>query len=51
MGDALFAVLCSCGHNIRKILAHLRTLLRAIVAMIIAILIPLRTRQLTYAAA
>ena len=23
-GDAIFAVLCSCGHNIRKILAHLR---------------------------
>lgn len=23
-GDALFAVLCACGHNIRKILAHLR---------------------------
>ncbi len=22
-GDALFAVLCACGHNIRKILAHL----------------------------
>jgi IS5 family transposase len=24
LGDALFAVLCACGHNIRKILAHLR---------------------------
>jgi transposase, IS5 family len=24
IGDALFAVLCACGHNIRKILAHLR---------------------------
>jgi hypothetical protein len=23
-GDAVFAVLCACGHNIRKILAHLR---------------------------
>jgi IS5 family transposase len=25
-GDTLFAVLCGCGHNIRKILAHLRAL-------------------------
>lgn len=24
IGDAIFAVLCACGHNIRKILAHLR---------------------------
>ena len=24
IGDAAFAVLCACGHNIRKILAHLR---------------------------
>lgn len=24
IGDAVFAVLCACGHNIRKILAHLR---------------------------
>jgi IS5 family transposase len=23
-GDAIFAVLCGCGHNIRKNLAHLR---------------------------
>jgi len=23
-GDAIFAVLCGCGHNIRKILAHIR---------------------------
>ena len=25
-GDAVFAVLCVCGHNLRKILAHLRAL-------------------------
>jgi len=25
IGDAIFAVLCVCGHNIRKILANLRT--------------------------
>ncbi|WP_071675903.1 IS5 family transposase [Nioella nitratireducens] len=27
-GDALFAVLCGCGHNIRMILRHLRVFLR-----------------------
>ena len=26
-GDALFAVLCGCGHNIRMILRHLRIIL------------------------
>jgi IS5 family transposase len=34
-GDALFAVLCGCGHNIRKILAHLRALLAALVAALL----------------
>lgn len=29
MGDALFAVLCGCGHNIRLILAHLRKVMAA----------------------
>jgi transposase, IS5 family len=32
LGDALFAVLCGCGHNLRKILAHLRALLAALLA-------------------
>ncbi|UZO94747.1 IS5 family transposase [Roseomonas mucosa] len=32
IGDALHAVLCGCGHNIRKILAHLRALLAALLA-------------------
>jgi IS5 family transposase len=32
IGDALFALLCGCGHNIRKILAHLRALLAALLA-------------------
>ena len=32
IGDALFAALCACGHNIRKILAHLRAWLAWIVA-------------------
>jgi len=27
-GDAIFAVLCGCGHNIRMILRHLRVVLR-----------------------
>jgi IS5 family transposase len=36
IGDALFAVLCGCGHNIRKILAHLRALLSLIIAGILA---------------
>ncbi|KDB04401.1 hypothetical protein U879_06915, partial [Defluviimonas sp. 20V17] len=30
IGDAIFALLCGCGHNIRKILAHLRAILTAI---------------------
>jgi IS5 family transposase len=36
IGDALFAVLCACGHNIRKILAHLRAWLALIIAAISA---------------
>lgn len=35
IGDALFAVLCACGHNIRKILAHLRAWLAWIIAAIL----------------
>jgi IS5 family transposase len=34
IGDALFAVLCACGHNIRKILAHLRAWLAWILAVL-----------------
>ncbi|PVA07501.1 IS5 family transposase [Thalassorhabdomicrobium marinisediminis] len=33
-GDAIFAVLCGCGHNIRKILNHLRYLLAYLLAAI-----------------
>lgn len=36
IGDALFAVLCACGHNIRKILTHLRALLAWIIAVLSA---------------
>ena len=35
MGDAVFAVLCGCGHNIRKILAHLRALLLDLLASLL----------------
>ncbi|MDP4991141.1 MAG: IS5 family transposase [Marivita lacus] len=34
-GDAVFAVLCGCGHNLRKILNHIRKLLTLLLAMII----------------
>ena len=34
IGDALFAVLCGCGHNIRMILRHLRVLLCQLICMI-----------------
>ncbi len=33
-GDALFAVLCGCGHNIRMILRYLRTILRHLIWLI-----------------
>ena len=33
-GDALFAVLCGCGHNIRMILRHLRAILRQLIWLI-----------------
>jgi transposase, IS5 family len=35
LGDAIFARLCGCGHNIRKLLAHLRALLTALLASLI----------------
>lgn len=38
IGDAIFAVLCGCGHNIRKILAHLRAILTAILTSFLAAL-------------
>lgn len=34
-GDAIFAVLCGCGHNLRKILNHIGKLLTLLLAMII----------------
>ena len=35
-GDAIFAVLCACGHNIRKILAHLRAILAMFIATMLS---------------
>ena len=37
-GDALFAVLCGCGHNIRMILRHLRTVLHRLIRQICMII-------------
>ena len=34
IGDALFTVLCGCGHNIRMILRHLRVILRQFICLI-----------------
>ena len=43
IGDAVFAVLNACGHNIRKILAHLRALLAWIIAVLWTPEIPLNS--------
>lgn len=51
LGEALFAVLCGCGHNIRKILAHPRKLLAAIVTFVLAALRQARFQQHSLAAA
>jgi len=46
IGDTLFAVLCACGHNIRKILVHLRAWLAwIIVAILSAVYHPRRQYQ------
>ena len=37
IGDAIFALLCACGHNIRKILAHIRALWAVVIHFIRAI--------------
>jgi IS5 family transposase len=34
-GDALHAILCGAGHNLRMILAHLRVLLLALIAWLV----------------
>ena len=47
IGDALFAVLCGCGHNIRKILAHLRALWAALLARLIQAISPAERDPIT----
>jgi IS5 family transposase len=51
IGDAIFAVLNACGHNIRKILAHLRVWLALIIAVLWTPEIPPNCRYLTADAA
>ena len=51
LGDALFAVLCGCGHNLRKILAHLRALFAAIITLILGFVWPTQDHQHSYATA
>jgi transposase, IS5 family len=51
IGDALFAALCACGHNIRKILAHLRAWLAWIIAVLWTPEIPPNRRYQTADAA
>jgi transposase, IS5 family len=51
IGDAIFAVLCGCGHNIRKILAHLRAWLTQIIAAILALIWSMQNRRSGYATA
>ncbi len=45
IGDALFAVLCACGHNIRKILAHLRALLVLLIGVVLELIRPAQNPQ------
>ena len=45
LGDALFAVLCGCGHNLRKILAHLRAWLAEILAAILDLVWPIQDHR------
>ena len=51
MGDALFAVLCGCGHNIRKILAHLRAWLAHIIVVILDLVRTMQDHRQGYATA
>jgi IS5 family transposase len=51
LGDAIFAVLCGCGHNLRKILAHVRAWLAQVTALILEISQATLDRQSDYATA
>lgn len=45
LGDAMHAILCGAGHNLRMILAHLRVLYFALVALLV-LLLSITARQL-----
>jgi IS5 family transposase len=51
LGDAIFAVLCGCGHNIRKILDYLRALSHALLASLIHAITQQESRPVTARAA
>lgn len=44
-GHAIFAVLCGCGHNLRKILNHIRRLLAALLATVLSATVLIRTEK------
>jgi IS5 family transposase len=48
LGDALFAVLCGCGQNLRKILTHLRAWLAQIMAVILDLIWPIQDHRQGY---
>jgi len=50
-GDAIFAVLCGCGHNIRKILAYLRAIWAWLIAAIMVFMAGCRAPEQAGAAA
>ena len=50
-GDAIFAVLCGCGHNIRKILAYLRAWLAQFIAAVLDLSRAMQNRRDNYATA
>jgi len=51
LGDALFAVLCGCGHNLRKILAYLRARLVQVIAAVLGLIRSMQNRRYGYAPA
>ena len=51
LGDAIFAVLCGCGHNIPKILAHLRARLAQVIVMIRGLVRSMQDCQFGYTTA
>lgn len=51
LGDALFAIYCSCGFNISKILAHLRKRRVAIIIFIMAMIRTSHNQQRSLSAA